>query len=487
MKRLIARVGSSLRLRLLVAGFVVASLAALASNIYTSWHALHEVDEILNAALEQNARSLMAVLVDHGQYDDREHIQELINSFSSPDADLTSRNVVRFGSDDDEEDELLEYQRHMYLRVMHAPTSLDVSTKNLPMDVPTDRPEGYFDLTRDHHLWHFFNVQHERTGPQLFLGQRADYRDELIEESSESVIIELLLLLPMMSIALWWAIGSAMRDLRNLSREIAARESSHLQPVVHGHELQETRGVVSELNALFKRVRKALDNERRFTSDASHELRTPIASMRAQLDILNNAPSATQHHDAIERLHVSCTRMSALVEDLLSLSRLDSESMALDSESFDLHALLQDIVADVAVLAIDKNIEMSLQPERVQPVHSVLMLHRLVAINLLSNAIKYTPDGGVIVIHLSETAGRSVYVVEDSGPGVPEDQLDKLTDRFYRLPSVRYTSEGSGLGLSIVQRAAELLNADIQFANRRPHGLRVSVQFKSDDRSDGLA
>ncbi len=467
--------GQSMRFRILMLMVAIFIIAASITGFYVSRHSLHELDEILNANLAQSARSLHALISGELDQTDWNGLQAKLDRYASLQPAVNHAADREFGATAEERAEQVEYQRQIYLHVENLRSGQILDSHSQPLQLDSGHTDGYFSTRQGEHNWHFYAVSNDRI--RLLLGQRGDYRDELLAESTESVIAPILVISPLLALAIWWGINRGLAPLTRLSGEVSTRASDNLKPVSQQHISTETRALASALNGLLDRLQRALDNERRFTADASHELRTPIASLRVQLEVLQGARSDQEQHNAIVQIDRAIGQMGSLVDDLLSLARLDSHRSLFAPSRFDLRQMLAQAIADAAMPALAQQIDISLQPDKPCHVNSVARLHELIFTNLLSNAIKYTPAGGQIDITLTCEDNGIEYCVDDTGPGIDRDQLQQITERFYRIQNDQNrVVPGAGLGLSIALRASDLLQARLTFDNRTTGGLRARLQ-----------
>jgi two-component system sensor histidine kinase QseC len=234
------------------------------------------------------------------------------------------------------------------------------------------------------------------------------------------------------------------------------------------------------MNQLFGRIRMTMDKERRFTSDAAHELRTPIAALRAQLQVAERTPDPEERQAAIAKALRGTTRMAHLVTQLLALARLEAETADKPDARVNLSELLQDVVVELAPQAASKGIQSQadIEPNCVLTGNAEQL--RILLRNLLDNAIRYVPDAGKVRVGLALEKGHVVLAVKDNGPGVAVEERDKIGQRFHRFGA--QTVEGVGLGLSIVRRIAELHGAELAFGDGlEGRGLGVRVRFPAID------
>ena len=227
------------------------------------------------------------------------------------------------------------------------------------------------------------------------------------------------------------------------------------------------------LNALFTRINALLVRERRFTSDAAHELRSPLAALRVQTEVVQLAgDDESMREHALDNLTVGIDRATRLVDQLLTLSRLDSLSDLADLEPVDWSLLVPMILVEQDRHAYAAGVILRYEQQGIPaPLQGQALLLSLLVRNLVDNAIRYTPAGGTVTVRLAER----LLTVEDNGPGVTTEHLARLGERFYRPPGQEQT--GSGLGLSIVQRIAGLHGLKISFANRAEGGFIAKVML----------
>ncbi|MDP2751926.1 MAG: ATP-binding protein [Rhodocyclaceae bacterium] len=309
----------------------------------------------------------------------------------------------------------------------------------------------------------------------------AHVREELTEELVESMLWPLFVGLPIIGLWVWFATRRGVAPLDDIADLVKNRGPSSLDPLVPETAPTEIQPLVEALNDLFSRVSHAFDNERRFTADASHELRTPLAALAAQAQVALRARDVLERDHAIEQIVLASQRASRLVEQLLTLARIDhpASNVGLLMKEVRFSALVAEVCADQGAAALAKNIVFELDA----PTESVITGHadmlRILLRNLIDNALRYTPVGGHVAVRVSEEPTPVELTITDNGPGVPVEERDHLFERFHRLAGQE--TEGSGLGLSIVARIASLHHAIIELDNA-PHGqgLQVKVRFRHD-------
>jgi len=301
-------------------------------------------------------------------------------------------------------------------------------------------------------------------------------RDEIVEALGKSLVWPLLAALPALGLAIWLGVGSGLRPLGELRRELARRGPGDLARLDAARTPVEIEPLVAELNRLFGRIDEALERERRLTADAAHELRTPLAVLSTQAQVARRAASEAARNEALDAIVVGSERAARLIEQMLTLARLESGQGEGAVQRADLRALARAALADAAPFALGKNLDIALEEGAAVEVAGYPGLLQVLLRNLVDNAVRYTPRGGKVRVAVGGDGRTARLEVSDNGPGVPPQELARLGERFHRLAAPGET--GSGLGLSIVLRIAELHRGGVRFAaGHGGAGLAVSVEL----------
>ncbi len=278
-----------------------------------------------------------------------------------------------------------------------------------------------------------------------------------------------LIVLPVAMLAIWWALGRGLRPLESIRQLLQQRRTDDDTPLPTDVPT-EIRPLIDAMNQLIARVASTLQHERRFTADAAHELRSPLAGLRVQAELVQLLDDPAARHAAIDKVLASVDRASHLVDELLALARLEQQD-TLPCAPLSWPALADKALAEVAAAATQRQTRVSLQLDGHGPLaDGDASLLQLMLRNLLDNAVRYSPPGSQVLLIVSPQQ----LVVEDNGPGIAAEHLARIGERFYR-PAGQDAS-GSGLGLSIVGRIANLHGLQVQRQNRREGGLRVTLQ-----------
>lgn len=323
--------------------------------------------------------------------------------------------------------------------------------------------------------WRVYYLQSAAGEWLVAAGQKVEERDELVFSLTASQIMPWLLLLPLLLLAMVWAVRRALLPVRQLTSELQARDAADLRPVPNTHTPVELQPLVGAMNGLFTRIEDTLARERRFTADAAHELRTPLAVLRAQWDVVRRA-AGPERASAEAKLTAGMDRMGRLVTQMLALSRVEVSTTLPLSEEVDWPATVAQAINDCLPLAERRRVELACDwppvGQHPLPLLGSPALLTVMLRNLLDNAVRYAPEGSLVTLRFSPTQ----LVVDNAGPPLSAEQLARLGERFHRPEGQVET--GSGLGVSIVQRIAALHGLSVSYgASTGGQGVRVTLAF----------
>ena len=342
--------------------------------------------------------------------------------------------------------------------------------------LPVPATEGFSDVMQNGHAWRVYT--HVEGRHALQVAHALDERREIAAQSALRTLLPLAALIPFLGVLIWYAVGRGLRPLETMSHAVSRRQPDAMAPLAETGLPEELRPLAGSLNALLARLSDALNAQRRFTADAAHELRTPLAALKLQVELVERATNDTARATALAELEDGVDRASHLVEQLLTMARLEPEALAKNFGDCDLVSLAKEVIVARAPLAADRRIDLGLAREaRVRVRGDMASLSMLLA-NLLDNALRYTPEGGRIDVAVDDESGHAVLTVADTGPGIPAIDRERVFDRFHRGANAGPEQTGSGLGLSIVKRIADAHGATITLdAAGDGQGLVVRVQF----------
>ncbi|MCF6231215.1 MAG: ATP-binding protein [Gammaproteobacteria bacterium] len=443
-------------LLLLLLGSVL--ITWLVASLFIYYSTQHEVEEVYDAQLAQNAKLLTSLL----RYKVEEGKQLPVDTEEFlPDTH--------------------KYESKISFIVYHPDGRVMARSSSAPILPVAASFNGFKQMQVDGVTWYTYSLHDPQTGLLIQTAQRYDVRQELILYISYSVSGVMLISLPLIAILIWISIGRGLRPLVKLADHISDRSIYQLEAIPLRGVPSETRPMVEALNALFDRLDQAFEKERRFTADAAHELRTPLAGIKTQAQVALRSTETAQRQKAITQVITGVERTTKLVNQLLVLARVDAEQQ-LEKAEFDLKPLCAHVISEQITSALDKQVEVSLSGESTTTLCGNRELIEILITNLLNNAIRYTPEGGRITVRVVHDARGATLDVSDSGPGIPEALKKEVFDRFKRGEHQQIA--GSGLGLSIVLRIAELHQATIQLGcGLGGRGLGITVFFKTCDAS----
>ncbi len=370
-----------------------------------------------------------------------------------------------------------EYEKNLRYQVWSGDATLLLRSANAPLISMTPQ-DGYSEtIDAQGRTWRHYGVWDRDRHFRIVVSEAHDLRNHLVRSIALHVTSPLALGLPVLIVLLWVSIKRGLHPLRLLTREIRRRELDNLQAIDAGTAPVEVRPIVLALNELLQRVGQTLEGERRFTANAAHELRTPLAALQAQLHVARKADSEAERLLAMDQLQLGLDRGIRLVGQMLTLARLDPQQDLPDPQPIDLGALAQAVCADLAPLALqrDQTLELVVEPGLTPVSGNADTLSMLIS-NLIDNAIRYTPRAGHIDLRVRQGVDGLQMEVSDDGPGIAAAQRERVFDRFYRIAG--QDQPGTGLGLAICKRIAELHNARMALGEGPNHrGVTVSVCF----------
>lgn len=338
--------------------------------------------------------------------------------------------------------------------------------------LPPRAESGFSNVNTASGAWRVYSTLLGDTVVQV--AQPASARRELAAQLALNTITPLLILFPLLGVLLWVSVGRGLSTVRRVAADVQSRDVGALTSISEEGLPREIRPLAHALNDLLSRLRYSMDAQRSLIADAAHELRTPLTALKLQAQLVERAEDAVERESAFSELKQGLERVIHLLHQLLTLARQEEGALEQTHERVDLSALARSVVGDFALAADAKGIDLGVTAD--VPAHIVGNVDalRILLGNLVDNAIRHTPREGRIDVSIASTGGKPSIVVQDSGSGIPEGELARVFDRFYRATDSH--AEGSGLGLAIVKRIAEAHGAKVALGNTGK-GLRASVTF----------
>ena len=434
---------TSIRRRLLA--YLSGGLLALwlATALASAAVALHEINEIADSQMNQLARSLMQVP----------------QAAAGSTADLPP-----VGGAESSNNGFAIWDKHGTLLL----------ADRYGREIPFQTASGFHNnrAAWQGSAWRYLYLHDEHSGRTVAVSQRLKER---LSTLTNALWVQLALTFLSLPLLLWLiarGIRRGLTPLDLLAGELAARNAQSLQPVSE-QVPAETLPLVQSLNALLARVAESLAREQRFTADAAHELRSPLAALKVQAEVLAMSSDEAEQQHHLGNIHESIDRANRLTEQLLTLARLDPMQALPDAQPIDWQRSAHQALQSVNLQAREKRVQLKLECAcgfgQVFPPLGNEVLLQLMLRNLLDNAIRYSPPNS----HVTLTLDANGLSVCDEGPGIAAEHLPRIRERFYRPPG--QSQQGSGLGLSIVERIADLHGLRLDLANADERGLCVHM------------
>ncbi len=443
---------TSIRRALSVSLLGIVFCAGLVAAALSFWAATDEAEELFDAQMAQMARLT----------------SQLVQTGSLSNMPLKAHDVWLPAH---------PYEKQLAYRILGPDDEVQLVSPSFPPRIPSNG-RGYQELNLDGNRWRLFTLEQAAQQRLIQVVQDEHIRNELAIKIALTNILPLLIFLPVLGLTIWWLIGVNLKPLVTISQQVSTRSSDHLEPLELQRIPDEVDGLVNALNALLARLQRSFERERRFTADAAHELRTPLAALQIHCQNLALEIEDQESRTSCQQMLKGLSRLNRIVEQLLQLSRLDPQEHLPDTRPLNLSELCRELIGDQVGFAIERQIDLGLSaPDEDLYLEGNALYLGLMLRNLIDNALRYTPAGGEVTLSLLRRGHQIRLSVTDSGPGIDDAYKARVFERFYRQDR---TELGSGLGLSIVRLIAELHDAHIQLLDRQDGkpGLEVRVDFK---------
>jgi two-component system OmpR family sensor kinase len=435
----------SLRGRLLWYLLAAITIAAVAQAVIAYRTALHDADQIFDYHMQQMALSLRS---------------------NAPLATSEARGGADVGGDNDNDDLVVQVWSPDGVQVFHS-----VSRARLPQRAVL----GFSNVRANGTTYRIFSIQTNNQTVQV--AQDLAVRRAMAGSLALRTLGPIAVMMPILMLVVWWVVSGSLKPVARVRSQVASRQADDLSPVSESGLPDEVRPLVQELNLLFGRVKTAFETQRNFVADAAHELRTPLAALKLQVQSLERATNEEARTVAIGRLSAGIERATRLVEQLLVLARQEaSVDGGPGRMPVELDELARRTVADLAPVAQARGVDLGLHEAQPACVAGQPEALHILLRNLVDNAIKYTPSGGTVDISVRRSDGAVRLSVEDSGPGIAPEERERVFDRFYRIAGS--DAAGSGLGLAIIRSIAQRHGAQLALGqSERLGGLEATVSF----------
>lgn len=341
------------------------------------------------------------------------------------------------------------YEKYLTFRVWKNGTLL-LQSDNARDFGPMTQTQGFTDRMIGTTRWRFYVEDHGDI--RVEVAEENEVRLDLVRHILAGIFLPQLIILPIVALIIWVGITRGLQPIELLSALVRKRNINELAPIPSGRAPDELLPMVDAINDLMRRVDDARRIEKNFTNYAAHEMRTPIAALKTQAQVILRTKEPQKQKELAGELLATVSRTQRIIEQLLTYARVQHHTLV--PARIDLSAIVLDEMRHAVVRAIEKQVTLEQRVAEGVSVSAQDELLRLVVTNLLDNAIKYIPPGGTIEVVLEAGERSPVLHVRDNGPGIPAEALPHIFDPFYRITGA--ASSGSGLGLTIVKWACDL-------------------------------
>lgn len=341
----------------------------------------------------------------------------------------------------------------------------------------SDGIAGFSNTFIDKESWRIYTDKNPQTGATVIVAEDFSQQHILKDAIATNNIIVMLISFPLLGMLIWIIVNKSLSNIKNVAHEISQRAPRYLEEVNITHIPVEIQPLIEELNRLFGRLRQAFDREQRFAADAAHELRTPMAAIKTQTQVALKSDSEEEFKHALHKILAGVDRSTHVVQQLLTLSRLNPGSSMDKQNAINMVAIVSEIISELVPLAIsnDAELEFDCDKDNITLLANAASIGILVR-NLVDNAIRYTPEDGKVKIELKQLKNQVILRVSDNGPGIPEKLHGRVFERFFRVLGSQ--KPGSGLGLAIVEQIVSLHNAKLTLDKpAQGTGLVVEITF----------
>lgn len=488
----------SIKRVLLLTVFIVLPTIWLIASLLASWSLYDEIEESNDTQMSQLARSLLTI--PQNQNPEHRFVPELKQLLEDKDEDGEAEDKYMSFAIWDQDGKLLLADRGSYfLRFVPKQNGfhdivLPLRNKNKrPHRIPRFEGDKKLEFDKFPHKdfrqpenkpkkfrarkksgkWRVLYLTSPDKQVSVAVGQNVKVRYKMVWQAIVAQIIPWVIALLFLLGLLMFAVNQSLKPIHSLAKHLYGRTIDDNTPIDNNLP-EEISPLVNSLNQLFLRMHNAIRREQNFTADAAHELRSPLAALKIQTEVLAMSEDEETKTRAMINIQNGIDRASRMIDQLLALTKLDNSTSFEDQLPISWLDISEKIMNDVNRLAREKHIRLkrNIIPENnaeILPLNGNAVLIELMLRNLIDNAIRYTPENGEVVLEMDK---KSIRVL-DSGKGIPDDLIPRITERFFRPAGQKEL--GSGLGLSIVERIVKIHNLKISFTNRSTGGLEVKI------------
>ncbi|WP_104666568.1 ATP-binding protein [Ensifer adhaerens] len=449
----------SLRTRLFAILLITTGLLWLSATVWIFLSTRAEVERVLDARLMEAARMVNSLIVSPDMMKEE--------GDGDGEAGRPPQSAIKIP--------LLEhphYDRQLSCQIWSLDGTLIGKSDSAPDMTLAPHATGFSETVINGETWRVFAVENASLGVRVLVGDNLRIRDRLVNDLVKGLLLPALLIIPLLAVLIWLSVGRGLAPLRKLAGDLAAREASDLHAIEDAGTTREISPVLKSLNGLFARVAGAREREQNFIAFAAHELRTPLAGLKTQAQVALASNDGEIREKALGQIVAGVDRTGKLVRQLLDIASVEASESARPAAGFDVGEILANLRTEPVGQAyrVDVVIDGAMSGLRISMDQD---LFRLAARNLLENAIHHSPPGATVWCRTARREQHLVIAFDDEGPGIPEEEMPRVTERFFRG---RFkAAAGSGLGLSIVERALDRAGAELELRNREGGGLSARI------------
>ncbi|MDN5925745.1 MAG: sensor histidine kinase N-terminal domain-containing protein [Hyphomicrobiales bacterium] len=440
----------SISKRLFIILVLTTSVVWLSAIVWIFLSTRAEVERVLDARLMEAGRMVSSLIVSH---------EIAVDPAKGAIADLPLRAHTA-------------YDRQLSCQIWSLQGALIGRSDGAPDEKLSDHADGFSETVIEGETWRVYAVTNEELGVRVLVGDSMWIRDRLVNDVIRGLLLPALLILPVLAILIWLSVRRGLEPLRKIAGDLEARHASDLSPIHNVETAKEIVPVLQSLNGLFARVEGLRERERNFTAFAAHELRTPLAGLKTQAQVALASSDGKIRDQALRQIVVGVDRTGRLVRQLLDMSELEAFDPGERRGVAQPGPVLRSLAEELADPARDVRIEVSPELDGLT-IEIDPELFTLAVRNLLENAVNHSPPGAVVRCCMAHEERGNCIVIDDEGPGIPDEELPRITERFFR--GRHKAVVGSGLGLAIVELALGRSGWRLQLRNRETGGLSAVI------------
>ncbi len=442
----------------LIIGLLLAGLGVI--SVFNLHDSNHEIAEVYDAQLAQNARLLQGVMRMPLASKEQADLYQAFNKALSEAQPRTDGHP---------------YESKIAFQVWDSKGDVLVHTASAPtLNSPPDMP-GFNDVVDlNNRKWRAFMLEDKQNQLRIWVGERDDVRTDLVDRIVRHTLWPNILGSLILAAMIWLAIGWGLKPLANMAATLRARHSGSLEPLHMAPLPSELEPMQAALNRMLAQIQEVLGRERRFIADAAHEMRTPLAVLRVHAQNLLEAGTELERRESLAYLIAGVDRTSRLVNQLLTMARMEPQPGVSTPQYIDLAATVRESLVQLTPWLLSKKLELVFDVNgEISPVRVDASAINIALNNLVTNAANFSPANGLITVRLAKKIDHYALSVEDDGPGIDESERERLFERFYS----RRNDQGAGLGLTIVQAIAVHLGGEVRLENRACGGLCATLEI----------